>query len=504
MTSLAELNIPMFVEITPRTLAQQVFKPILTQAIAYDRVGGSFSATWLAINSRGMYAFANHGGQARWILSPLYKKYEYDVLLSGSTEQATVILQAIVERELIKMVNIVKKDTLLSLAWMIADEVLTVKFALPDRAFRQHGFREQFSIFTDAEGNQVSFNAACMAARSSSNTNERMNMFLSWEPVLADIVMTDTQRFQKLWNNEDPNTKVFALPEAAHNRIIQRCIGARPYNEPVWIGMKRLQKTAAPYDGTQPTQPGSVALTRTQEQGIEDWIKRQCQGYLLAAPGLSDPTGDMGATQNMEGKALLSKDKILIALTAATRLYNIIAASPALLKEWSTEVHQQANEALGEGLAVIIIVPDQQLVDQWCQQAEKFGYQPLLIYKRRTIWAETLQRHVLKYNTGEKDCISVIATYNAFSTATFQEALALMKKASLLIVDGIESKQGYTQHPEKDIQRSAYVHAATDHQFLKILDEAGLIYHETFSMFLQSPSARETVIEQRSNISMVE
>ena len=59
------------------------FQPLLQESIQYDRGVGYFSSSWLTINSKGMTKFAENGGYARWITSPVLSKADWDHLWLG-------------------------------------------------------------------------------------------------------------------------------------------------------------------------------------------------------------------------------------------------------------------------------------------------------------------------------------------------------------------------------------------------------------------------------------
>jgi superfamily II DNA or RNA helicase len=154
--------------------------------------------------------------------------------------------------------------------------------------------------------------------------------------------------------------------------------------------------------------PSTTTLRNYQIDAIEAWLAHQCQGLLEMATG----TG-----------------KTVTALAASVQLY---------------EREQR--------LAVIITVPYQHLVDQWQQETRGFGYQPLLAYKSKTHWLQNLSHQIMEYNGGYRQTIAVITTHTTFSTPEFQDCIARLKGASLLIADEAHHlgakghRQNYPEH----------------------------------------------------------
>jgi hypothetical protein len=74
------------------------------------------------------------------------------------------------------------KDTLSALAWMVADEILTFKLALPQNKLAGGDFHDKFGVFTDAEGNQVSFSGSPNESIQGFYNYESNKIFKSWLP----------------------------------------------------------------------------------------------------------------------------------------------------------------------------------------------------------------------------------------------------------------------------------------------------------------------------------
>jgi len=137
--------------------------------------------------------------------------------------------------------------------------------------------------------------------------------------------------------------------------------------------------------------PSNTTLRNYQNDAIEAWFAHKCQGLLEMATGAG---------------------KTITALAASVCLY------------------ERENR-----LAVIVTVPYQHLVDQWQQEAREFGYRPILAYKSKTSWLQNLNHQIMEYNGGYRQTIAVITTHTTFSKSEFQDCIARLKGASLLIAD---------------------------------------------------------------------
>jgi superfamily II DNA or RNA helicase len=372
-------------------LIADFFVPALTSAVCYDRGVGYFSSGWLRITAKGMLAFAANGGRARWVTSPILQEEDWQALQSGEQARFDPILRAAIARNIMDLEHALEHDTLSALAWMVADNVLDFRLALPTNKLTGGDFHDKFGIFTDKEGDQVSFNGSYNESIQGTRNYESIKIFRSWESAFTPLVQADVVRFDRLWNNQDPNVFVFALPEAAHAQILQLRKHERPYPLPPWLKQPVLKEQNVAYQTIQPVIPSSIQLRPYQNEAIDAWFVHRCRGLFEMATG----TG-----------------KTITALAASAKLYQ------------------------REGrLTVIITVPYQHLVDQWRDEAQAFGYQPILAYQSKAKWLEELNHTILDFIGGYRNFISVITTHTTFASPDFQATIARLNGPVLLIAD---------------------------------------------------------------------
>ncbi len=408
MGSLQDLSIPTVMDTAKNDLTTEFFNPLLSLSTHYDRGVGFFSSGWLRINSGGMTAFANNGGKARWITSPILAESDWQALQMGDAAREDFTLRMALKRNIATLNEGIEKDVLSALAWMVADEIITFKLAVPQEKLDQGDFHDKFGAFTDAEGNQVAFNGSYNDSIQGTRNFESITIFQSWEPKFSSIVQQITERFERLWNNDEPNVRVYDLPEAAREQILRLRADTRPYKEPEWVKRRHVHETVSMYSPSHPAIPSNLSLRDYQKEAIEAWFAHQCRGLLEMATG----TG-----------------KTITSLAASTYLYE----------------HE-------ERLAIIIAVPYQHLVDQWHNEAKAFGYRPILAYKSKTSWLHDLNHQIMEYNAGYRNFISVITTHATFINTDFQESISRLKGPSLFLADeahhlGAErSRLNYPEH----------------------------------------------------------
>jgi DNA phosphorothioation system restriction enzyme len=372
-------------------LIADFFVPALVSSVSYDRGVGYFSSGWVRLAAEGMAEFAANGGRARWVTSPKLSEADWDALKAGEAAKTDSVLRAALERSITDLAETLERNTLSALAWMIADEVIRFKLALPRNKLDNGDFHDKFGIFTDAEGNQVCFNGSYNDSFQGTRNYESIKIFSSWHPAFATIVKSDAARFERLWNNLDPNVRVYDLPEAAREKILELRSSDRPYAEPEWLRASGVDTSSTAYRPAKPLVPGNITLHDYQLEAIDSWFEHDCRGLLEMATG----TG-----------------KTITALAASARLY---------------EREQR--------LAVVVTVPYQHLVDQWQEEAAIFGYRPVLAYRNTARWRDLLKEQIIEYNAGYRNFISVITTHTTFGKPRFQESIAKLKGPVLLIGD---------------------------------------------------------------------
>jgi DNA phosphorothioation system restriction enzyme len=383
--SLRNHDFPITIDTSSGNIIDDFFIPALKASVRYDRGVGYFSAGWLRLTARGMVIFAENGGHARWITSPILAEDDWFALQQGTAARNDLTLRTALERNIAELEKTLEKDTLSALAWMVADEILDFRLALPRSKLKDGEFHDKFGIFTDGEGNRVSFNGSYNESIQGTRNYESIRVFSSWNLPYASLVQADYERFDRLWNNLDPNVQVYTLPDAARARILKLRSEARPYT--------LSNRNVLTLSVTEPRVPPELALRDYQLDAIEAWFANQFCGVLEMATG----TG-----------------KTKTSLSAMARLYD-----------------------RNRRLAVIITVPYQHLVDQWLDDAKTFGLQPILAYKRKADWLNKLHQQVLEYNRNDRKLVSVITTHTTFIDSDFQDIISRLHAPSLLITDEV-------------------------------------------------------------------
>ena len=349
-------------------LVQDFFEPLLLRSLSYDRGVGFFSAGWIRINAVGLAGLVRNGGHARWVTSPILSREEWEALRKGKEAADNQALSQALHRSLDDLEVSLAADTISTLAWMVADRLLEFRFAIPTDSLDGE-FHDKFGIFTDADGNQVSFNGSYNDSIQGIRNYESIKVFCSWHESVAPMVEADVIRFGRLWEGREPNLRVYTLPEAIRERIQHYRIQGRPYSTGTG------SRIELPPSGRPP-------LRDYQEEAIAAWEKSERRGILDMATG----TG-----------------KTRIALASALRTSGL--------------------------RGVIIGVPTETLISQWQREIrEEGGFSPPLgISSSYAAWQDQAFNRLCMARDGEDETpdrlLVLVGTYHSLSSERFQTIL---------------------------------------------------------------------------------
>ena len=141
--ALTALALPATLDTSTHNLIADFFIPALANATQYDRGVGYFSSGWLQITAKGMVDFAEHGGRARWVTSPILSEADWEALQLGDQARTDPILHGVMARNIKDLAQALQANTLSAMAWMVADGILDFKLALPTNKLTGGDFHGQ-------------------------------------------------------------------------------------------------------------------------------------------------------------------------------------------------------------------------------------------------------------------------------------------------------------------------------------------------------------------------
>lgn len=362
--------------------------PLLNNSCEYYRGVGYFTSGWLAAAAEGVASLAEHGGHARFVVSPLLNEKDLKALEVGDRARRDEALKALLERHVSDIRSSIRQDTLNVLAWLVADGVLDFRIAVPRRA---HGgdYHDKVGVFTDDRGDEVAIHGSFNDTAKGTLNGEAFSVFASWLPGQAAYVERHRSRLRSLWNNGNSQFHVHELPEAVARQLIE----LRTSNDPPYPTPSRSRKGPARAPDTVPA-GDAVQLRPYQNEAVDAWVANRWSGIFEMATG----TG-----------------KTFTALAAAQRR--------------KTETGR---------LALLILVPYQHLLHQWEDAARSFGFSPLLCSSAFPKWRQSIVNGVQDFRRGGLQHFCVIAVQDTAAGEEFDRLIGrLPDDLTMLIADEV-------------------------------------------------------------------
>jgi superfamily II DNA or RNA helicase len=372
------LNVPRVIDTSDTDFADEFYNPLLSRSVEYKRGVGYFTTNWLRSASRGIAELAENGGTAKWIMSPILEQEDWEALKTGQEAKHDEVLQ----RELAETVDDLQYDleyqTRNAIAWMIADGLLEVRFAIP-KGDLQGDFHDKFGIFRDSAGNRLAFHGSKNDSAHSFENYEAYTVDCDWLSERdAEGVELQEKRFDEIWSGAKENVEVIPLPEGIKKDIADlRDQDARPY--------------------TNPEEPDNgISLRPYQRQAVDNWFENQKRGLLRMATGTGKTFTALGAM-----------DEFL--------------------------------ETRSEPTLVVIAVPYTHLADQWREEIAKFGYNnPKFLYgSANTEWKGDLSRILSDLTLGMGSDQLIITTHTTLASDYFRDQIERSDCDALLIGDEV-------------------------------------------------------------------
>jgi hypothetical protein len=375
---LTQLNLKAVYDSSECDIASDLIVPLLKKSIRYDRGVGFFSSNWLRLVSKGLVDFADNSGIARLVMSPIISENDWKAIKKGDEAKKDVILYQLLMDSIKNLKQELEEHPLNALSWLIADGLVTIKFAIPKGRLDGGDFHDKFAIFEDVEGNKVAIHGSFNDTMHASLNGESFSVFKSWEFAQNDYVVTHDKRFLSLWENKNDMFDIFDIPEAVKEEIIRLRLGERPYKQP-----NRTLGTANKSNCILHEVSSSIVLRDYQKEAMLNWKSANYYGIFEMATG----TG-----------------KTITSIACANELFS-----------------------QSKRIALIVFVPYIHLVEQWERELGKFAFSPVLCSSEHGDWQQNLNLRIQDYNLGFRKVLCCITTHQTAATENFRGIINKIK-----------------------------------------------------------------------------
>ena len=242
-------------------LLGDLYEPLLTEAVRYDRTTFTFTAKGLIAAAAGTTHFVRNGGRIRLICDHSVREDVLQAIHDGQVDAETALRQTASPEDLLPTddANLVERNHLKLAYWLVAKGIMEVKVAIRGA----HIFHDKSGIVEDTHGNRVAFTGSLNETLSGWQKN--------WESVTvfddgATVAYLDAleKKFEDLWNNRANGLVVVDLPRYYRDYIVERAPptppeikpARRPQADAYWQSI--YDALAADPDSTVATIPASL------------------------------------------------------------------------------------------------------------------------------------------------------------------------------------------------------------------------------------------------------
>ena len=365
-------------------LVKDFYTPCLRNATQYWRAVGYFTSNGLALNAKGLSSFIRHGGQMNLVTGPKLMSDDIEAIRRGYDAKEQNI-----DSSLDCDFEKVSHDRLMLLTWLIAHGHLDIKIAYPSDSSTTYPhavYHEKTGVFLDENNNAVAFSGSSNETVGGLLNNfESIDVHWSWDDT-QERVQQKVDNFKRLWDNNTDKLEVIDFLNAVGEELLS--------HQTVYeTGQVEITDKPEIIEQTVPYLPKDIVLRKYQSEAIDAWFENGCRGLWEMATG----TG-----------------KTITALSALAKL-----------------------TVEKEHLFVVIACPYQHLVDQWYEEAVRFGFEPILAYKSSASWVNRLNTALVRYNYGVRDIVFTITTQTTFIAEIMQKLLSKLKRDAVLVADEV-------------------------------------------------------------------
>lgn len=364
----------------------EFYIPMLKETTRYDRLAGFFSSSTLAAASRGLSQFIKNGGEMRLVVGANLSSPDIEAINEGYEN-----LDEKLETEFIEQIediqNKFEKRHVKALSWMIEQGNLEIKVAvlrdeegkIVPKSKSRGMFHQKVGILKDGKGNEISFSGSDNETKNAWKHNiEEFKVFRGWNDCEKKYLESDKRKFRRFWENNSLRADVMDIPDAVEKEL-----------------MEKSPESIQEIDLPEKEQEESINLWPPQEEALEAWKESGRSGVFRMATGTGKTYAALGCVRD-----LFEKEK---------------------------------------NAAVVIATPRNQLVKQWSEVIDDFGFreEKVIASGRNDNWKEDLSDIIYDLNFETIDKAFLLTTHKTFSNEKFMDKIKDLNKPVFLIVDEV-------------------------------------------------------------------
>ncbi len=386
----------------------EFFFDALTESDRLDLGLGYFSSSSFRALSLGFAYFICQGGQMRIIINDVLSHQDTEAIEKGMCANPDELIEQFINDDIFKLEETLSrsdKHFFNCLSWLIANNKLKIIAITPSNSSAGIA-HHKFGIFKDKEGNRVAFNRSTnFSSTALVNNLESITCSKSWTQERSEIARIEhfENLFENIWQGTFKNVRVIKI-DKIHSSIREKFPVANL--EDLLVEEERLI-----YQTIQ--SPSISESFKNKILVLKDKINEQLASEAekpISSPPFAIPV-KLHTYQKSAIAAWFENNNIgLFEMATGTgKTITALAATVELLKR-------------DKRLIVVIACPFIHLVEQWCDEAKRFGFRAILVAEAGKKWQPILSRELQLFARKVIDLV-VIATTNASLSSTFFQSL---------------------------------------------------------------------------------
>ena len=370
----------------------------LTNSSQFDLGLGYFSSTSINVLSAGFARFIVNGGSMRLYINEHISEDDYNLFKNGDADG--------IEKQLLNKYTELKKvlserneHFFKCLSLLIQLNRIQVRIVVKKNGGLAH---QKVGIFTDNEGNRVSFTGSMNMTASALVSNlETIECTCSWRGEDSFSKVEDSRtRYEKMWCGKYEDVIIYDAKEFCNNIVTDypnikadEILAQEERLSKQFVKEQRPDLPVSVVDRDEPHFPNGYSPFKYQEEAYAAWLKNGKRGIFAMATGT--------------GKTITSLNCVL-------------------------------NEYNNSGIyQVLVLVPTIALVEQWEEEISSFGFGNIIeVSSANPQWRAKLTqlKNNIKFSKKNPNFF-IVSTYDSYCIKDFQQLVSQLPEDMIVIAD---------------------------------------------------------------------
>ena len=375
----------------------EFFDRVLSTSRLFYRIGGRFTSKNLASCAEGLQEFITNDGIMRLVLTPEFTQDDIKAINRGLYSAHDVIAERWIS-DFSEIQEKFVKDHNKALAWMLANNNLEIKIAIPTYnngslildSTQNPFFKDTVGIAWDNHSNSISFSGSMGVKDETFGEYWQLKVFRSWNKGECQYLDLDREKFDRYYNGcnlgSDIAIKTISLPTAIQENLLK----------------------IAPKSKSEINIKSALRLRPYQIEAINRWHENNNRGILEMATGTGKTFTAIGCLKSM--------------------------------KRESRQL-------------VVVACPFDNLERQWSAELKKWNLKSIIITSGNAHWHKHVKDGIASLERGAREILIVITSYKTFCSKKFTDIVERCNNIPTMLIADEVHNAGSSQHMQGLIER---------------------------------------------------